>query len=129
MGQWRAAVDLPAHPGGVRAARRIVVALLDLWDLSELSDDAELVVSELVTNAYRHAGGRGPFQLEVIGRSDGVWIALADGSAIRPKVEELSRDRLTGRGMALVTALAADWGAEDRHGGKRVWVDLVHQPS
>lgn len=126
MGQWRATVDLPTDPDGPRAARRIVTALLDVWDLSALSADAELVVSELVTNAYRHAAGSGGFELEVVGRTDGVWIALADGSAIRPVVEELSPDGTTGRGMALVAALAADWGADDWHGGKRVWVDLVH---
>jgi anti-sigma regulatory factor (Ser/Thr protein kinase) len=127
MGQWRATVDLPTDLSGPRAARRVVAALLDVWDLSAIRDDAELVVSELVTNAHRHAWGCGIFELEVVGRSDGVWIALADGSAIRPIVEELSVDRTSGRGMALVAALASDWGAEDRHGGKRVWVDLVER--
>jgi anti-sigma regulatory factor (Ser/Thr protein kinase) len=126
MGQWRATVDLPIVPDGPRAARRIVAALLDVWELPALRADAELVVSELVTNAYRHAAGSDVFALEVVGRSDGVWVALADGSAIRPIVQELSDDRTAGRGMAIVAALAADWGAEDWHGGKRVWVDLVH---
>jgi anti-sigma regulatory factor (Ser/Thr protein kinase) len=125
MGQWRAVVDVPADLRGPRAARGVVAALLDVWELSDLRDDAALVVSELVTNAYRHAPGSDRFQLEVIGRSDGVWMALADPSRTRPVVAELSRDRVSGRGMALVAAVAADWGTEERSSGKRVWVDLV----
>jgi anti-sigma regulatory factor (Ser/Thr protein kinase) len=127
MGQWRASVDVPADRYGPRAARQVVVALLDVWDLRELAADAELVVSELVTNAYRHAPGTDRFELEVIGRADGVWISLVDGSPTRPVVHELSRDRVTGRGMALVAALADRWGADDLAGGKRIWADLVAQ--
>jgi anti-sigma regulatory factor (Ser/Thr protein kinase) len=125
MGQWRASVDVPANPRGPLAARRVVAALLDVWELPELRDDAELVVSELVTNAYRYAPGTDSFELEVVRRSDGLRIALADGSSIRPIVNELSSEGTTGRGMALVAALADNWGAEEHHGGKRVWVDLV----
>ena len=125
MAQWRASIDVPATAHGPAAARRVVSALLPAWELPELCDDAELVVSELVTNAYRHAPGTDSFELELVRRDDGVRIALADGNSVRPVIAELASDNQpTGRGMALVAALATRWGAEDHHGGKRVWVDL-----
>jgi len=128
MGQWRAVVDVPAALTGPTMARRVVAAVMDGWDLSELSDDAQLVVTELVTNAYQHAPGTDSFELEIVRRSDGVRIMLADGSSIRPVIRALDaaeNDGPSGRGMALVEHLSADWGAEDHHGGKRVWLDLL----
>jgi anti-sigma regulatory factor (Ser/Thr protein kinase) len=125
MGQWRASVDVPASVQGPAAARGVVAAVLPVWELPDLSDDAQLVVSELVTNAYRHAPGTDSFELELVRQSDGVRISLADGNAVRPVIAELKADHQpTGRGMAIVAALAVRWGAEDHHGGKRVWVDL-----
>jgi hypothetical protein len=57
--------------------------------------------------------------------SDG-WlrVSVADGSAVRPVVRQLSGHEPRGRGMQVVAALAARWGREDHHGGKRVWVEL-----
>jgi len=128
MAQWRALIDVPASAHGPAAARHVVAALLPVWELPELSADAELVVSELVTNAYRHAPGTDSFELELVRQSDGVRISLADGNAVRPVIAELHADHQpTGRGMAIVAALAVRWGAEDHHGGKRVWVDLQRE--
>jgi len=128
MGQWRASVDVPASVQGPAAARGVVAAVLPVWELPDLSDDAQLVVSELVTNAYRHAPGTDSFELELVRQSDGVRISLADRNAVRPVIAELKADHQpTGRGMAIVAALAVRWGAEDHHGGKRVWVDLQRE--
>jgi anti-sigma regulatory factor (Ser/Thr protein kinase) len=124
MGQLRALVDVPASARGPAAARGVVAALLPVWNRGELVDDVELVVSELVTNAFRHAPGSDTFELELTTTDSGVRVSLADGSAIRPVIHELSPDSPTGRGMSLVRALAADWGAESHSGGKRVWVLL-----
>jgi anti-sigma regulatory factor (Ser/Thr protein kinase) len=124
MGQWRASMDIPATGLGVAAVRHVVAALLSAWQLAELRDDAVLLASELVTNAYRHAPGTDSFELEVVRRTHGIRIALADGSSIRPLIKELSHERPGGRGMTLVAAIATGWGAEDHNGGKRVWVDL-----
>ncbi len=124
MAQWRASMDVPATVHGPAAARRVIGALLPVWELSGLRETAELVVSELVTNAYLHAPGSDSFELELVRRENGVRLALADGSSIRPLLRELNQEDPSGRGMALVAALASSWGAEDHHGGKRVWVDL-----
>jgi anti-sigma regulatory factor (Ser/Thr protein kinase) len=124
MGQWRAVLDLPATAAGPAAARAVVRALLPVWDRAHLVPDAELVVSELVTNAYRHAPGTDSFELELSQSGPGVRIALADGSSVRPANNELTPGGPTGRGMAIVQAVAAGWGAEFHQGGKRVWVLL-----
>ena len=130
MGQWRASIDVPASAQGPAAARRVVAALLPVWELPDLSDDAQLVVSEIVTNAYQHAPGTDSFELELVRREHGVRIALADGNAVRPVIAELkAQNQPHGRGMAIVAALASGWGAEDHHGGKRVWVDLDRERS
>lgn len=124
MGQWRASIDVPATSHGPGAARRVISALLPAWGLSDLRDDAELVVSELVTNAFLHAPGTDSFELELVRRGEGVRIALADGASVRPVIADLNHDQPGGRGMAIIASLASAWGAEDHHGGKRVWVDL-----
>jgi two-component sensor histidine kinase len=102
----------------------VVGALLDAWKLTRLRADAELVISELVTNAVRHAPGSDSFELEIVQQQGGVRLMLADAAPIRPLVQELSPDKPSGRGMQIVEALAASWGADNHHGGKRVWVDL-----
>jgi anti-sigma regulatory factor (Ser/Thr protein kinase) len=125
MGQWHASVDIPATARGVAAARHVVTVLLPSWDLpDELCGDAELIVSELVTYAYRHAPGTDSFELALDRRTDGIRLSLADGSSIRPLISELSTTAPSGRGMTIVERLASRWGADDYRGGKRVWVDL-----
>jgi anti-sigma regulatory factor (Ser/Thr protein kinase) len=127
VGQWHANAEIPATPRGPAAARRVVAALLDAWGLAQLGDDAQLVASELVTNAYQHAPGTDSFDLELTGRPDRVTIALADGSAIRPIIGELNHQARRGRGLRLVAAVSARWGADDHQGGKRVWAEISTQ--
>ena len=124
MGQLRALVDLPATEQAPGTARTVVGALASAWGLADLVDDARLVVSELVTNAVQHAPGPESFELELVRRAEGLRISLADGSAVRPLVHELDPARPSGRGLAIVQVLSSGWGAEDHHGGKRVWADL-----
>jgi anti-sigma regulatory factor (Ser/Thr protein kinase) len=122
----RCVVDVPLDPAAPSMARSVTAAIAHGWGMSDLVDDAELVVSELITNAYRHAPVTQSVELELIRRDGGMRIAVADGSAVRPLVRELERDRQGGGGwgLRLITALATEWGSEDHQGGKRVWVDL-----
>ncbi len=124
MDRWRASIEIPADVHAPEAARNIVAALLPAWDLGDLISDAQLIASELVTNAYRHAQGTAGFELLLVQRDAGVRIALADGSSIKPVIAELSHERPSGRGMMLVSALCTEWGSESRDGGKQVWADL-----
>lgn len=124
MEHQAAAVDIPADVHAAAAARAVVEALLPVWDLAALQDDAKLIATELITNAYRHAPGTDTFELELVLHGRGVRISLADGSSILPIIAELSDDATSGRGMTIVAALGTAWGAEEYRGGKRVWVDL-----
>jgi Histidine kinase-like ATPase domain len=110
-------------------ARHVVAATLPAWDLPALADDAQLIVSELVANAYRHAPGTDSFELELVRHPDRLRLSLADGFSIRPVIAELDPDRPTGRGLRIVQALADALGADDHHGGKRVWVELRTIPT
>jgi hypothetical protein len=103
------------------AARQLVS-----WELSELADDARLVVSELLTNAALHA--KPPVQMRLLRITDGVRIEVSDGSRDMPLLIRAGNDVMTGRGWSLVQALAHEWGAERAEvagGGKTIWVTLL----
>lgn len=125
MSRWQAVADIPATIHGPAVARRFVAALLTARGLEHVSYQAQLVVNELVTNAYQHAPGTDSFELELIATDTHLRIALADGSAVRPTIAELNRDAPRGRGMRIIAALATRWGAEDHRGGKRVWAEIA----
>ena len=124
MGELRARVDVPADAFGPTMARRLVVATTVGWGLASLSADAELVVSELVTNALLHAPGPESFELCVVRRPGGIRLELADGSSIAPVIRELEDGRPGGRGLRIVQTIAVAWGHDEEGGGKRVWVEL-----
>ncbi|MFL6240791.1 MAG: SpoIIE family protein phosphatase [Actinomycetes bacterium] len=105
----------------VRTARRFLRSTLDGTDASSYADDAELVVAELVTNAVLHAGP--PVSLRLWLGADGVRIEVADGSE-RPPVRPVpNAEAMTGRGLALVTALTRQWGYRVAE-GKVIWAEI-----
>ena len=124
MAPLSASIDLPPAAGSVPAARHVVRELLNAWDVPHDRDDAALLVTELVANVVDHVGGEASLTVEL--RLSDAWlrIAVVDGSAIRPVVQELSHERPRGRGLQMVESIADRWGADDHEGGKRVWFDL-----
>lgn len=124
MGQQRATVDIPATLAGPQVARNLVRVLLIGWELPTAVDDAQLIVSELVANAVRHAPPADTLELELTATPEQIRISLADGSSIAPVAAALDATSASGRGIRIIAALAADWGADVHHGGKRVWVTL-----
>lgn len=125
VAQWRAVIDVAPTLAGPAAARKVVAAVLHGWGLAAGIADAEQVVTELVANAIRHAPGQDSYELELVGRVDGVRIYVADGSPAPPIVAEWAEHGGHGRGMRIVQALSTDWGSEKHRGGKRVWADLA----
>lgn len=124
MSTLRASVDLPPVARSVPVARHLVLELLHSWRAPHDVDDAALLVTELVANVVDHVGGDGLLTLELVLAEDWLRIAVVDGSGVRPVIRQLDTGNPRGRGMRLVAAIADQWGAEDHHGGKRVWFEL-----
>ncbi|MDP9418253.1 MAG: ATP-binding protein [Actinomycetota bacterium] len=120
-----AQLALRPTPRAPAQARATAKAVLLEWgiDAAETLDVAELVISELVTNAIRHAGSAGALLLH-LEMSGGLLIAVADGSAIEPIAQELNDSSESGRGMSIVAALADSWGVDPWGDGKRVWIRI-----
>ena len=113
---------LPAHPSSVRAARRAIREWLSGVGCEALAEDAELAVSELVTNALVHAGT----PVEMVAHVDlgFVRIEVADGSVHLPRVREYASTAGTGRGLKLLDRTVDRWGAHRTGLGKVVWFEL-----
>ncbi|MDW6058286.1 SpoIIE family protein phosphatase [Streptomyces sp. FXJ1.4098] len=112
--------DLPAEPAVVARARRCATDQLVAWGLDEAVFTTELVVSELVTNAIRHA--QAPIQLRLIHDRD-LICEVSDGSNTAPHLRRARVFDEGGRGLLLVAQLARRWGT--RHGptGKTIWAE------
>jgi anti-sigma regulatory factor (Ser/Thr protein kinase) len=115
--------ELLVNPGldGVRAARRLTSATLRNLP-GELSSDAELVVTELVTNAVLH--GEPPISFRLRGRRDRVRVEVVDAGHSMPLRGRGSTEGMTGRGLAVVESLTTAWGVEPADDGKVVWAEL-----
>ncbi|HZQ87468.1 MAG TPA: SpoIIE family protein phosphatase [Acidimicrobiales bacterium] len=87
---------------------------------------AELVASELVTNALLHGGGCASFDVQQ--RDDGIRLEVTDNNHRTPLVALASTETMTGRGLHLVRRLAARWGVEPAGEGKTVWAEIVDDP-
>ncbi|MCC8451643.1 ATP-binding SpoIIE family protein phosphatase [Streptomyces rochei] len=116
---WRLARD-PAEVGRARAAVR---EQLHDWGLPHLADTAELLVSEVVTNAVRHARAR-PVDLRLV-RADTLLCEVDDDDHDLPALRGAGPDDETGRGLRVVSALAREWGASRGRTGKTVWFELT----
>ncbi|WP_406312142.1 ATP-binding protein [Streptosporangium sp. NBC_01639] len=114
--------ELPCDPAITHEARRMVRETFTTWRLpSDLVDDAVLVVSELVTNAAVYGGP--PVRLSLWAMPEGVCVRVTDHGLGRPHRLDLGQDATSGRGLAIVEALADQWGVipvRDRV-GKTVW--------
>ena len=105
----------------VRRARRFVRELL-IDAPEDLVNDAELTVSELVTNAVLHTESDVRLRLRRAG--SGVRIDVYDDSGSAPLPADVGSEATTGRGLALVSTLAKKWGVEPQRVGKIIWCEL-----
>ncbi len=112
------------EPGVASAgmARSFVAQVLD-----DLSSDrvfvAQLLASELVTNAVVHVGSL--IDLQIDSSPERILVSVSDGSSATPlPPQPPGSDATGGRGMQIVAELSLDWGWEPTRGGKRVWFQL-----
>lgn len=131
-------VRLAAEPVSVPGARRFVRDGLSDWGREELVDDAALAMSELAANAALHSGSRymdvhlhdlgGPVELAVVDdgeRAQLESVVPRSSPAMRSESTVLVAEPTTGRGLAIVSMLAHDWGVADVDGRRRVWAVLA----
>jgi len=115
--------SLGAEARNVREARRFVERALAEWDLTDLTDLATLLTSELVTNAILHA--HSAVELSLTLDADRVRVEVRDDGDGEPARRELVVEATSGRGLALVDMLATDWGVVGHGLGKSVWFELL----
>ncbi|MFE4052495.1 SpoIIE family protein phosphatase [Streptomyces sp. YIM B13518] len=114
-------------PQAVGHARRFTRRTLRSWGVSADIDGALLAVSELVTNALVHTDGQ--VRLDITLVNDRLRLAVADASPRTPvKPTGIGWEATGGRGILLVEAVSATWGALPVSGGKQVWAEFVLRP-
>jgi anti-sigma regulatory factor (Ser/Thr protein kinase) len=128
LSEWpfRDTLELGPLPGAAPCARLHTRHVLREWGLTPLSDDAELLVSELVTNAVAasQSGGRpSPVRLWLLADQARALILVWDASARPPVLAPASPDAENGRGLLLIQALSQrwDWYYPHERSGKVVW--------
>ncbi|GAA3646804.1 ATP-binding protein [Streptomyces iranensis] len=120
---------LPALSTSVAEARRHVVRRLGSWGIDQdTRDSAELIVSELFTNAVRHTSSEDVrCSLQLIGTR--LRLEVADQGCARtvPEARSVSADQEGGRGLMLVEAMSEAWGVRPNQGGagRAVWAYLA----
>ncbi|MET9373044.1 ATP-binding protein [Streptomyces sp. NPDC002992] len=139
---WSYVLHLPHDPRAPRVARMTLRATLAGHGMTDRLDTAELLTSELLTNAYRHSHGPAMLRLR---RMDGGWLRISvwdtnplipppfdrPPGALRAVPTHPPTDSTTGRGLLLVQHCADNWGgyplADDvfGRGGKLLWCELA----
>ncbi|MFE9438915.1 SpoIIE family protein phosphatase [Streptomyces sp. NPDC006602] len=119
--------ELPADPAVVADARKAASRRLSDWGLDELAFTTELVVSELVTNAIRHAIGSIRLRL-IMDRT--LICEVFDGGATAPHLRHPRTTDEGGRGLLLVSQFAQRWGTRFLPEGKVIWAEqsLTYPP-
>ncbi|MFD8163365.1 SpoIIE family protein phosphatase, partial [Streptomyces malaysiensis] len=103
-------------------ARRLARRALARWDLDDLTDAVELLVSEVVTNAVRYA--ERPITLRLL-RTDVLRCEVGDDVPQLPRLRQARPSDEGGRGLYLVNRMARRWGATRLSTGKVVWFELA----
>jgi anti-sigma regulatory factor (Ser/Thr protein kinase) len=131
-------LTLAAVPTAAGVARFFVRQRLSQWGLNRLIDDAELVLSELVTNAVIATGTTNPqpkwseldnlaiITVRLVVTADSLVIEVWDRDPKPPTPKQAKRDDENGRGLAIVTAFCRRWNYfYPESGGKAIWGELV----
>ena len=119
----QAVLDLPRDLASVRDARQFLRRTLVEWDLPDVEDTSQLVVSELVTNAVTHAASACTVRL--VRHPATLRIEVSDEGAGAPDPQPPTASGEHGRGIHIVSALSVAWGTEPlADGGKVVWAEL-----
>ncbi|MER5970207.1 ATP-binding protein [Streptomyces sp. NPDC002055] len=128
---WDYTLQIPHDPIAPRIARRTLRTILDAYDVREPADTAELLASELVTNAHRYAPG--PASMRICQDGKLLRVSVWDTDPTLPGLDAYDPpgpEQEGGRGLPLVRMCADDWGGfalgESPYGlsGKLLWFEL-----
>jgi anti-sigma regulatory factor (Ser/Thr protein kinase) len=117
-------LTLPASGQPVRLARQVTREVLTAWQLAYVQETAVLLVSELVTNAVRHARGTDAITLKL--QAARTWLRIEvyrrrPGLAVVRTAGEFDE---SGFGFAVVNSLADKWGVDETVVGNTAWAEL-----
>lgn len=122
--------EFEASPRSVPDARHWVAGRLGHWDVPGVSDVAQLLVTELMSNAVRHGSGRPLVSVSVA--ESCIEVGVTDTDRVLPhppnhpsgEWADASQTNQGGRGMHIVDSLATEWGTTTLKTGKCVWFQL-----
>jgi anti-sigma regulatory factor (Ser/Thr protein kinase) len=117
-----ARLEVPPEPSAVRQVRAFVRSALATSVDEEALDTIVLLTSEVVTNAILHT--RTASEVHLVRLSDVVRVEIADRSPAIPEPRLLDFTSASGRGLAIVEAIALRWGVERGAASKRVWFEV-----
>ncbi|MFI0773596.1 SpoIIE family protein phosphatase [Streptomyces sp. NPDC021212] len=112
--------EVPSDPAAVAPLRAACAQRIRDWELGDTVDTAELVISELVTNALRY--GAPPVRIRLL-RGRSLICEVSDGSNTSPHLRRAGLTDEGGRGLFLVSQLAWRWGTRYTAHGKVIWAE------
>ncbi|MFG3509377.1 SpoIIE family protein phosphatase [Streptomyces sp. NPDC047821] len=112
--------ELVAEATAAAQARTLTAEQLTAWGLEEMLFTTELIVSELITNAFRYGGG--PITLRLI-RDRHLICEVSDTSSTSPHLRRARSTDEGGRGLFLVAQLTERWGTRYTRDGKTIWTE------
>ena len=110
-------------PAALREVRRFVRDVLHAWGDDQQLADAELIASELATNAVMHA--HSPFRVSLARTASSMTLAVRDASFAQPEPRAPHTRDGGGRGLALVSEISSSWGTRAESDGKTVWAEVA----
>ncbi|WP_137992402.1 SpoIIE family protein phosphatase [Streptomyces vilmorinianum] len=113
--------NVPADPADVSRVRNEGAAQLSAWELDDIAFTAELILSELITNAIRY--GAEPIKVRLL-RDRRLICEISDGSSTAPHLRYAADTDEGGRGLFLVAQFAERWGTRYTERGKVIWAEL-----
>jgi anti-sigma regulatory factor (Ser/Thr protein kinase) len=121
-------VTVPHARSSVSAARHALADELAANGIAEpMRDDAVLVLSELVSNAIKHAAPLPSGEINVCWalHQDCLHLEITDGGALtRPQAAAAAVSSLGGRGLDIVRTICREWGVTEEGNAVTVWADL-----
>ncbi|MZF56556.1 ATP-binding protein [Streptomyces sp. SID5594] len=127
----RCVVPFETAPAQLSGLRQVVRSQLGLWDASAITEEAELVATELGTNVIKHVGRDAAACLVLELREGRVRLEVHDRSRVLPAplTEVCAENDECGRGLHIIAAMARDWGSVRTATGKVIWCELSLKPA